>query len=49
MVFGLVAVLLTRLPKQAALSMTVLLGVLIFAALGALTYMERRSQNGSLP
>jgi UDP-GlcNAc:undecaprenyl-phosphate GlcNAc-1-phosphate transferase len=49
MVFGLVAVLLTRLPKQAALSMTVLLGVLIFAALGVLTYVERRSQNGSQP
>jgi UDP-GlcNAc:undecaprenyl-phosphate/decaprenyl-phosphate GlcNAc-1-phosphate transferase len=45
-VFGLVAVWLSQLPKQAALSVTVGLGLAIFLALGALRYLERRSASG---
>jgi len=44
--FGGVAVLLSRLPKQAALSVTALLGLAVLLALAALTWLERRSRNG---
>ncbi len=44
--FGVVAVWLSQLPKQAVLSVTVALGLAIFVALGVLTYLERRSRNG---
>jgi UDP-GlcNAc:undecaprenyl-phosphate/decaprenyl-phosphate GlcNAc-1-phosphate transferase len=43
--FGGVAVLLSRLPKQAALSVTAVLGLAVLVALGALTWLERRSRN----
>jgi UDP-GlcNAc:undecaprenyl-phosphate GlcNAc-1-phosphate transferase len=43
-VFGVMAVLLSRLPKQAALSVTVGLGLAIFGAFAVLTYLERRSR-----
>ncbi|HEV8676647.1 MAG TPA: MraY family glycosyltransferase [Methylomirabilota bacterium] len=42
-VFGLVAVWLSQIPKQAALSVTVGLGLAIFVALGALRHLERRA------
>jgi UDP-GlcNAc:undecaprenyl-phosphate/decaprenyl-phosphate GlcNAc-1-phosphate transferase len=45
-VFGLVAIWLSQLPKQAALSVTVGLGLAIFVALAALRYLERRSGSG---
>ncbi len=41
---GAVAVLLVRLPKHAALSVTVVLGLAVLGALSALTYVERRSR-----
>ena len=40
--FGAVAVLLARLPKQAALSVTAGLGVAAFLAVVVLAYLERR-------
>lgn len=42
--FGAVAVLLTRLPKQAALSVTVLLGLTVLGAVVRLAYLERRGR-----
>jgi UDP-GlcNAc:undecaprenyl-phosphate GlcNAc-1-phosphate transferase len=44
--FGGVAVWLSQLSKQAALSATVALGVAIFSAVAVLTWIERRSRNG---
>lgn len=44
--FGGAAVLLSRLPKQAALSVTALLALAVLAALAALTWLERRARNG---
>jgi UDP-GlcNAc:undecaprenyl-phosphate/decaprenyl-phosphate GlcNAc-1-phosphate transferase len=43
-VFGVAAVLLSQLAKQAALSATVGLGLAIFAAVAVLTYLERRAR-----
>jgi UDP-GlcNAc:undecaprenyl-phosphate GlcNAc-1-phosphate transferase len=43
-VLGAVAVLLVRLPKHAALLVTVMLGLAVLGALAALTYVERRSR-----
>lgn len=45
-VFGAAAVLLTYLPKQAALALTTGLALLILAALAGLRYLEWRSRNG---
>jgi UDP-GlcNAc:undecaprenyl-phosphate GlcNAc-1-phosphate transferase len=45
-VFGGVAILLARLPKQAALLVTGGLGLAVLVALAALTVLERRSRNG---
>jgi hypothetical protein len=45
-VFGGVAVLLARLPKQATLSVTAALGLAVLLALARLTYLERRARNG---
>jgi UDP-GlcNAc:undecaprenyl-phosphate GlcNAc-1-phosphate transferase len=45
-VFGGVAILLARLPKQAALLVTGVLGLVALGALTALTLLERRSRNG---
>ncbi len=45
-VFGGVAILLARLPKQAALLVTAGLGLVVLVALAALTFLERRSRNG---
>jgi UDP-GlcNAc:undecaprenyl-phosphate GlcNAc-1-phosphate transferase len=44
-IFGAVAILLARLPKQAALSVTAALGLAVLVALARLTYLERRSRN----
>src|SRR5262249_9699288 len=44
--FGGVAVLLSRLPQQAALSVTGLLGLAVLIALAALTWLERRARTG---
>lgn len=46
-VFGMVAVLLAWLPKEAALSLTVALGLAVLAALAALTYLGWRAGRGS--
>jgi UDP-GlcNAc:undecaprenyl-phosphate/decaprenyl-phosphate GlcNAc-1-phosphate transferase len=46
-VFGLVAVLLSRLPKQSAFSVTALLGLVVLVALAVLTWLERRVRNGA--
>jgi UDP-GlcNAc:undecaprenyl-phosphate GlcNAc-1-phosphate transferase len=45
-VFGGVAVLLARLPKQATLSVTAAFGLAVLLALARLTYLERRARNG---
>lgn len=45
-VFGMVAVLLAWLPKEAALSVTVALGFAVLAALAALTYLGWRAGRG---
>jgi hypothetical protein len=45
-IFGAVAVWLSQLSKQAALSVTVVLGLSVFAALAVLTWLERRARNG---
>jgi UDP-GlcNAc:undecaprenyl-phosphate GlcNAc-1-phosphate transferase len=45
-IFGAVAILLTRLPKQASLSVTAGLGLAVLVALARLTYLERRARNG---
>jgi UDP-GlcNAc:undecaprenyl-phosphate GlcNAc-1-phosphate transferase len=45
-IFGAVAVWLSQLSKQAALSATVVLGLSVFAALAVLTWLERRARNG---
>jgi UDP-GlcNAc:undecaprenyl-phosphate GlcNAc-1-phosphate transferase len=45
-VFGAVAILLSRLPKEATLSVTAALGLAVLAALARLTYLERRARNG---
>lgn len=46
-VFGLVALLLARLPKQAALSATVAVGFTAFAALAGLVRLERRVERSA--
>ena len=43
-VFGGVAVLLARLPKQAALVVTAGLGLAVLLTLGVLTWLERRGR-----
>jgi UDP-GlcNAc:undecaprenyl-phosphate GlcNAc-1-phosphate transferase len=48
-VFGGVAILLARLPKEAALLVTGVLGLTVLVALAALTLLERRSRNGAVP
>jgi UDP-GlcNAc:undecaprenyl-phosphate GlcNAc-1-phosphate transferase len=45
-IFGAVAVWLSQLSKQAALSVTVMLGLSVFTAVAVLTWVERRARNG---
>jgi UDP-GlcNAc:undecaprenyl-phosphate GlcNAc-1-phosphate transferase len=44
-IFGGVAILLARLPKQATLSVTAALGLAVLVALARLAYLERRARN----